>query len=283
MLIPITHLTVWYNYTLTHESVHNAEHLAFLVVGYLFWRQIFGSDPNCYRLHPALQFFYLFMAIPIDTFTGLSLAGASHEMFPAYFATHRTWGPSYVTDLHVGGDIMWVVGDTLMLWPMIPVALRWMHMDERKAVRIDRELDASGTFQLVGDGESGVVTRGLGPRRIRGQPRHSKGTGCLDRTALRLARWWRPVETPATRRRLPPARASCRTARSPTSRSSRPRACDIARRVPWEVHRHGTVPDAVPGRVPTGHRRIHRTPARRRSRRARQEGGLHGDHRRPRT
>ena len=157
-LIPITHLTVWYNYTLTHESVHNAEHLAFLVVGYLFWRQIFGSDPNRYRLHPALQFFYLFLAIPIDTFTGLSLAGASHEMFPAYFAMHRTWGPSYVVDLHLGGDIMWVVGDTLMLWPMIPVALRWMHMEERQAVRIDRELDASRTFQLVGDGD-GVVTR----------------------------------------------------------------------------------------------------------------------------
>ncbi len=141
VVIPISHLTVWYNYTLTQESVHNAEHLTFLLVGYLFWRQIFGNDPNAHRLHPALQFFYLFMAIPIDTFTGLSLAGASHELFPAYFATHRTWGLSYVTDLHVGGDIMWVVGDTLMLWPMIPVAIRWMHMDERRAVRVDRELD----------------------------------------------------------------------------------------------------------------------------------------------
>jgi putative copper resistance protein D len=141
VLIPISHLTSWYNLTLEHESVHNAEHLAFLVVGYLFWRQIFGNDPNAYRLHPALQFFYLFLAIPIDTFSGLSLAGESHEIFPAYFATHRTWGPSYVTDLHIGGTLMWVVGDTLMLWPMIPVALRWMHMEERKAVRIDRELD----------------------------------------------------------------------------------------------------------------------------------------------
>ncbi|HEY6428927.1 MAG TPA: cytochrome c oxidase assembly protein [Acidimicrobiales bacterium] len=144
VLIPVSHLTSWYNLTLEHENVHNAEHLAFLVVGYLFWRQLFGSDPNAYRLHPALQFFYLFLAIPIDTFTGLSLAGASHEIFPAYFATHRAWGPSYVNDLHIGGSIMWVVGDTLMLWPMIPVALRWMHMEERKAVRIDRELDAKG-------------------------------------------------------------------------------------------------------------------------------------------
>jgi putative copper resistance protein D len=140
VVIPISHLTVWYNYTLTQESVHNAEHLVFLLVGYLFWRQIFGNDPNAHRLHPALQFFYLFMAIPIDTFTGLSLAGATHELFPAYVATHRTWGLSYVVDLHVGGDIMWVVGDTLMLWPMIPVALRWMHLEERKAVRVDREL-----------------------------------------------------------------------------------------------------------------------------------------------
>ena len=92
IVIPVSHLTVWYNYTLTQESVHNAEHLAFLLVGYLFWRQIFGNDPNVHRLHPALQFFYLFMAIPIDTFTGLSLAGTSHELFPAYFATHRAWG-----------------------------------------------------------------------------------------------------------------------------------------------------------------------------------------------
>jgi cytochrome c oxidase assembly factor CtaG len=143
VMIPITHLTVWYNYTLEHESVHNAEHLVFLGVGYLFWRQIFGSDPNRYRMHPALQFGYLFMAIPIDTFTGLSLDQTVREIFPAYLATHRTWGPSYVQDLHLGGVIMWVGGDTLMLWPMILVALYWLHQDERRAVRIDRELDAA--------------------------------------------------------------------------------------------------------------------------------------------
>ncbi len=143
VMIPVTHLTVWYNYTLQHETVHNAEHLVFLLVGYLFWRQIFGSDPNQYKLHPILQFGYLFLAIPIDTFTGLSLDQAVHELFPAYLAIHPTWSQARLTnDLHIGGVIMWVGGDSLMLWPMIPVVLRWMHMDERRAVRVDRELDA---------------------------------------------------------------------------------------------------------------------------------------------
>jgi putative copper resistance protein D len=143
VLIPLTHLTVWFNYALEHPAVDDVEHLLFLGLGYLFWRQIFGTDPNRYRLHPALQFGFLFLAIPIDTFTGLSLDNTVHEMFPAYAALHRTWGPSLVGDLHIGGVLMWVAGDTLMLWPMIPVALGWMHLEERKAVRVDRQLDAA--------------------------------------------------------------------------------------------------------------------------------------------
>ncbi|MGO8861740.1 MAG: cytochrome c oxidase assembly protein [Acidimicrobiales bacterium] len=160
VLIPLTHLTVWYNYTIGHPLVDDVEHLVFLGLGYLFWRQIFGSDPNCYRLHPALKFAYLFLAIPIDTFTGLSLNQEVHEIFPAYLAFHRTWGPSLVDDLHIGGVLMWVAGDTLMLWPMIPVALSWMHLEERKATRIDRELDAAEaaeTSRLLGGSQGWAV------------------------------------------------------------------------------------------------------------------------------
>jgi putative copper resistance protein D len=158
IVIPISHLTSFYDYTLTHESLHDFEHVLFLVVGYLFWRQIFGSDPNCYRMHPALQMAYLFLAVPIDTFTGLSLNGERREIFAAYTAQHRTWGPSLVTDLHLGGTIMWVGGDTLMLLPMIPLAVRWMRMEERRAVRIDRELDA----MLPADRSVGPLTPGPG-------------------------------------------------------------------------------------------------------------------------
>jgi len=142
VVIPITHLTVFFNYALEHPAVSDVEHLIFLVVGYLFWRQIFGAEPQKTRMHPAMKMLYLFLAIPVDTFTGLSLDSATREMFPAFSAAHRTWGPTLVTDLHIGGVIMWVLGDTLMTLAMIPVAIEWLHVEERRAVRVDRELDA---------------------------------------------------------------------------------------------------------------------------------------------
>jgi hypothetical protein len=36
-----------------------------------------------------------------------------------------------------------------MLWPMIPVALRWLHLEERKAVRVDREIDDAAAAELM--------------------------------------------------------------------------------------------------------------------------------------
>lgn len=150
VVIPLTHLTTLYNDTIRYPAVDQGEHFLFLAVGYLFWRQIFGTDPNRFRLHPALQFGLLFLAVPIDTFTGLSLNNAGSEMFSAYLTQHRTWGPSLLEDLHLGGDIMWVGGDTLMLWPMIPVAIRWLRMEERQAARTDRDLAAMQSQQSEG-------------------------------------------------------------------------------------------------------------------------------------
>ena len=142
VVIPVTHLTSFYNSTLGNEDIRNLEHVIFLVVGYLFWRQVFPVEHSAHRMHPALRMGYLFLAIPVDTFVGVSLDSETHEIFPNYLLLHRTWGPSLVTDLHLGGVIMWVVGDTLMTLGMIPVAVAWLRYEERKSIRVDRELDA---------------------------------------------------------------------------------------------------------------------------------------------
>jgi putative copper resistance protein D len=56
----------------------------------------------------------LAMSMPVDTFVGVVLMQANHELFSAYRDQPRTWGPSLLGDLHAGGAIMWVGGDALM-------------------------------------------------------------------------------------------------------------------------------------------------------------------------
>jgi cytochrome c oxidase assembly factor CtaG len=142
VLVPLTHLTVFFNWAIEYRAFDDLEHVLFIGIGYLFWRQIFGDDPNRFRTHPAGRALLLFLAVPVDTFVGLSLDSESREIFPAFTAMHRTWGPSLVMDLHVGGVIMWVGGDSLMMVALIPVVIQWVRIEERRATRVDREFDA---------------------------------------------------------------------------------------------------------------------------------------------
>jgi cytochrome c oxidase assembly factor CtaG len=152
VLVPAVHLTAIYNTSLTNDVVHDNEHLAFLVIGYLFWRPVVAVEPSRHPLTPPMRLVYLVLAVPIDTFSGLVLMSANHEMFPAYRSVHRTWGPSLVGDLHLGGAIMWVAGDTLMVLAMIPVAVVWLRSEARYPRRLDLHRDAAAVGQSVGSG-----------------------------------------------------------------------------------------------------------------------------------
>lgn len=169
MLIPLAHLTSFYNYTLTHELAHDNEHLLFLVVGYLFWRPVVGIEPSRHPLQPGLRLVYLLLAVPVDTFSGLALTFTNHEIFPAYLSIQRTWGPSLVHDLHIGGSIMWAGGDTLMVLAMIPVAVQWVRYEEERTRRLDAELDAAearAALEAQGASEAELSSEsGPGPMR----------------------------------------------------------------------------------------------------------------------
>jgi cytochrome c oxidase assembly factor CtaG len=178
VLVPLTHLTVFFNWAIEWRAVDDLEHVLFLAIGYMFWRHIFGADPNRYRTHPAVRALLLFLAVPVDTFVGLSLDSESHEIFPAFVAMHRTWGMSLVMTLHVGGVIMWVGGDTLMTAALIPVVWEWVRLEERKATRFDRELDAFFPPSLPGPGQP-TAGAALGTYASRSRTRHpgAAGTG----------------------------------------------------------------------------------------------------------
>lgn len=109
-----THLTGFMDVTLRHESAHQLEHVMYLVAGYLYFLPLLGSEPIHWKMSFPTRFLMLAMTMPVDTFVGVVLMQANHELFPAYRDQPRSWGPGLVTDLHAGGAIMWVAGDAIM-------------------------------------------------------------------------------------------------------------------------------------------------------------------------
>ena len=140
--IPISHLSGLFNLALTHEFVHDNEHLLFIVVGYLLFRQAFGVEQDV-RLNPGLRLVYVMAAVPVDTFTGLALAMQTRNQFSGY--EHLGRSPQAVlNDLHLGGAIMWIGGDALMLLALIPITVTWVRYETARTKVIDAELDELG-------------------------------------------------------------------------------------------------------------------------------------------
>jgi len=115
-----------------NETLHNTEHGVFLIVGYLFFLPILGSEPIRWRLSYPVRFVILVLIMPVDTFTGLVLgnAGAGAPGLPT--GPRPAWAPNPIADLHAGGAVMWVAGDGLMFGLMMLVFLMWS-MDDRAA------------------------------------------------------------------------------------------------------------------------------------------------------
>jgi putative copper resistance protein D len=137
-----THLTSFMNTVLTNDTAHEAEHALYLVTGYLFFLPLLGSEPLRWRLSALIRALVLVVAMPVDTFTGVSLLTYSREPFPAYGDIARSWGPSLVQDLHDGAAVMWIAGDGLMMLLIVFVLVRWA-LTDRAGVQLGGYLESA--------------------------------------------------------------------------------------------------------------------------------------------
>jgi cytochrome c oxidase assembly factor CtaG len=114
----------------------------FLVVGYLFFLPIIGSEPIRWRLSYPARLILLFLVMPVDTFAGVVL-GYGNRATPGLPAGARpAWAGGAVADLHAGGAVMWVGGDAIMFALMMIVFVMWS-TDSRASARTHGWLEAA--------------------------------------------------------------------------------------------------------------------------------------------
>jgi putative copper resistance protein D len=145
IFIPITHLTGLFNLMMEHEWVHHLEQIGFLVVGYLFFRVAFGLERGV-TIHRGLRLVFVMAAVPVDTFTGLALVMSKNLPYRGYgsMSPQGSTTSSILSNYHLGGAIMWIGGDALMLLACIPIAVAWVKWETIRTKELDAELDAQG-------------------------------------------------------------------------------------------------------------------------------------------
>jgi cytochrome c oxidase assembly factor CtaG len=172
-----THLTGLMSLVMTNPALHDAEHALYLVVGYLFFLPILGTEPIRWRLSYPIRFVMLVVAMPVDTFTGLVL-GTENTPIKGMTGVRPAGSAGPVADLHAGGAVMWIGGDAIMLGFMMLVFLMWAHAD--RVGMVNRGwLEAVRTSSF----ESLVAA----PAADRGAPGQDRSVAALDPAESRAA------------------------------------------------------------------------------------------------
>jgi len=128
-----THLTGLAHETHVNQTLHNAEHVAYLFVGYLFFLPLIGSEPIRWRVSYPLRLLLFALAMPVDTFTGLILSYEGAGYARGVQDPPPPGFPSQVVDVHWAGAVMWIGGDAIMFGFMMFVVWMWSQDDDRSA------------------------------------------------------------------------------------------------------------------------------------------------------
>jgi cytochrome c oxidase assembly factor CtaG len=124
-VVALSHTPPVMDLVLGDGAAHDAEHAGYLLAGYLFFLPVVGSEPIRWRVSIAGRYLMLLAAMMTDSFTGIVFTFQSGEVFPPYASTGRTWGPSLVSDLHLGGLVMLIGSDIAMTAVALALAARF--------------------------------------------------------------------------------------------------------------------------------------------------------------
>jgi cytochrome c oxidase assembly factor CtaG len=148
----IVYFTALFNTLVRYHWGHELMSLHFLLIGYLFFWCIIGTDPGPQRLPFLGRFGLLFAVMPfhalfgIVTMTTTSVIGGQF-----YRSVGLPWLSSLEGDQHLGGTIAWGSTELPVVLVLVVLVTQWVRQDRRAAARsarhaalgyVEDELDA---------------------------------------------------------------------------------------------------------------------------------------------
>lgn len=147
LVLWVSHLPAVYDAAVENQSLHDLEHLLYLLTSVLFWSAVTGLDIGPSRLAYPARLLYLFVSMVAMEAVGLVLSQTNHALYPAYVRAGAGSALSAAKDMHTGAVLMWLSGMIVVVPTMAAVLISWLADDERRTVREETRLDA----RLVAD------------------------------------------------------------------------------------------------------------------------------------
>jgi len=124
------HVPAIYNATLRVASVHDLEHLTFLVVGLLFWDQVISPVMTTGRLSLLGRSVVVLLGMFVSWGLAVVIGYATH---PLYAYPSPSGGLSLLADQEIAAGVMWVPGGTPFLIALLYLGIRWFEVDDVSA------------------------------------------------------------------------------------------------------------------------------------------------------
>ncbi|MGA7989532.1 MAG: cytochrome c oxidase assembly protein [Candidatus Dormiibacterota bacterium] len=127
------HIPTVYNDTLRIASVHDLEHLTFLVLGLLFWDQVISPVQVPGRLSLLGRGIVVLAGMGVSWVLAVIIGYAS---LPLYAYPAPTGGMSLLADQQIAAGVMWVPGGTPFLIALLYLGILWFDVVDRGAASV---------------------------------------------------------------------------------------------------------------------------------------------------
>jgi putative membrane protein len=131
------HAPTLYEAALRDETLHDVEHLAFLVTGMLFWWVLFRHTTQKH-IHYGMAIPYLFTTVLHSGILGALMTFTSQPWYPYYTDRVVPWGLTPLQDQQLAGLIMWLPGGTLLTLFTIGYFAAWLGVLEQRSLAVSR-------------------------------------------------------------------------------------------------------------------------------------------------
>jgi putative copper resistance protein D len=142
-VVPIViYFTPLYPLTLTNPVAASISRVALLVIGLAVLVPLWEAGTINVHVPYALALFFSLIELLADAVPGIVIRLDTHVIAAGFYGgLGLAWGSSPLGDQHLGGDLLWCIGEAIDVPVLALLVVQWVRADARDAARVDLALD----------------------------------------------------------------------------------------------------------------------------------------------